>query len=66
MLNEMRNTVKSRSSLRSKHLTQLEETKANLNEIKNAASKKLTQSDQELPSDENSRQGSAKNNLKSS
>ena len=66
MLNEMRNTIRSRNSIRNKHLTQLEETRANLNEIKNEASKKLIKTDQDLPSNEQSRHGSAKTTLKSS
>jgi hypothetical protein len=65
LLNEMRNTVRSRNSLRSKHLAQLEETKANLNEIKNQAAKKFNNSDSEIPSDDQSRPISAKNGSKS-
>ena len=61
----MRNTVRSRNSLRSKHLAQLEETKANLNEIKNLAAKKFNSSDSEIPSDDQSRPISSKNGLKS-
>ncbi len=34
MISELRNSVRSRISLRSKHLEKLEEQKANLNEIK--------------------------------
>lgn len=42
MISEIRNSVRSRISMRSKHLAQLEESKASLNEIKSAVSKKLT------------------------
>ena len=65
ILNEMRNTVRSRNSLRSKHLAQLEETKADLNGIKNLAAKRFNNSDQEIPSGEDSRPTSSKNGLKS-
>lgn len=57
MIAELRSTNKSRSSLRSKHLAQLEESKANLNEIKSMAAQKLISSagadDQDLPTNEN-------------
>ena len=60
----MRNTVRSRNSLRNKHIAQLEETKTSLNQIKNAASKQLvanSKSDQDTSSSgEHSRLGSAK------
>jgi hypothetical protein len=59
----MRNTVRSRNSLRNKHIAQLEETKTSLNQIKNAASKQLanSKSDQDTSSSgEHSRIGSAK------
>lgn len=55
MIAELRNTNKSRSSLRSKHLAQLEENKANLNEIKSMATQKLISNsahDQDLPNKE--------------
>ncbi len=55
MLAELRNTNKSRSSLRSRHLAQLEESKANLNEIKSLATQKLVSNaavDQDLPAHE--------------
>ncbi len=56
MIIELSNSVKNRMSLRSKHLAQLEEKKANLNEIKSKASKnilKANEFDQEFPSEEN-------------
>lgn len=56
MIAELKNNVKSRSTLRSKHLAQLEENKANLNEIKSIATQKLISNsaiDQELPANEN-------------
>lgn len=59
----MRNTVRSRNSLRNKHIAQLEETKTSLNQIKNAVSKQLanSKSDQDTSSSgEQSRIGSAK------
>jgi hypothetical protein len=37
MISELRNSVRSRISLRSKHMEKLEEQKANLNEIKTKA-----------------------------
>ena len=37
MISELRNSVRSRISLRSKHMEKLEESKANLNEIKTKA-----------------------------
>ena len=45
MISELKNTVRSRISLRSKHLEKLEEQKANLNEIRMKATnhKKLLQ-----------------------
>ena len=51
LINEMRNTVISRNSLRSAHLKRLEETKAHLNEIKNKVSERLVKSrtDLEMP-----------------
>jgi hypothetical protein len=55
MIAELKNTNKNRSSLRSKHLAQLEENKANLNEIKSIATQKLISNsnvDQEFPSNE--------------
>ena len=56
MINELRNNVRSRNSLRSKHLAQLEETKASLNEIKNKANQqRLNRShsgDLEFPTNE--------------
>lgn len=58
MINELRNNVRSRNSLRSKHLAQLEETKANLSEIKSKATQqRLNNShsgDIEFPTKENS------------
>jgi hypothetical protein len=41
MIVELRNAARSRNSLRSKHMEQLEETKANLSEIKSKAAKTL-------------------------
>lgn len=55
MIAELRQTNKSRSSLRSKHLAQLEENKADLNEIKQQAAQKLISNssvDQDLPVNE--------------
>lgn len=55
MIAELRNANKSRSSLRSKHLAQLEENKANLNEIKSMATQKLISNgadEQDYPEDE--------------
>lgn len=55
MIAELRNANKSRSSLRSRHLAQLEENKANLNEIKTMAAQKLISNsgvDQDLPVNE--------------
>lgn len=56
MIIELRNTVRSRNSLRSKHLAQLEESKANLTEIKSRATQKLLNRnnsvDQEFPNNE--------------
>lgn len=52
MIIELSNSVKNRMSLRSKHLAQLEENKATLNEIKSKASKnilKANEVDQEFP-----------------
>jgi hypothetical protein len=45
MINELRNATRSRNSLRSKHMEQLEETKANLTEIKSRAAKTLLADD---------------------
>ena len=62
MINELRNNVRSRNSLRSKHLAQLEETKANLTEIKSKATQqRLNQShsgDLEFPTKESSNSNS--------
>lgn len=55
MIAELQNTNKSRSSLRSKHLAQLEENKATLNEIKSIATQKLISNgatDQDFPNNE--------------
>lgn len=55
MIAELQNTNKSRSSLRSKHLAQLEENKATLNEIKTMATQKLISNgatDQDIPNNE--------------
>lgn len=55
MIIELRNSVRSRNSLRSKHLAQLEESKEKLNEIKAIATQKLvsnTTVDQEFPTSE--------------
>jgi hypothetical protein len=55
MIAELRNATRSRNSLRSKHMEQLEETKANLTEIKSRAAKTLisvnADGDQEFPAD---------------
>jgi len=56
MIIELSNSVKNRMSLRNKHLTQLEENKASLNEIKTKASKnilKANEVDQEFPPEDN-------------
>ncbi len=52
LINEMRNTVASRNSLRSAHLKKLGETKAHLNEIKNKVVENFIRSktDMEFPS----------------
>jgi hypothetical protein len=52
LINEMRNTVASRNSLRSAHLKKLEETKSHLNEIKNKVVENFIRSrtDMEFPS----------------
>lgn len=52
MLAELRNTIKSRSSLRSKHLVQLEANKDKLKEIKTIAAQKLVGIDQDVSFDE--------------
>ena len=52
MLVELRNSVRSRNSLRSKHLAQLEASKEKLNEIKTFATQKLIGMDQDLPINE--------------
>ena len=55
MINELRNSVRSRISLRSKHMEKLEEQKANLNEIKTKAlshQKLLQKKSSETNSDE--------------
>jgi hypothetical protein len=44
MIHELRNTIKSRSSLRTKHMTQLEENKAHLNKIKAEANSQHSKS----------------------
>ena len=74
MIVELRNAAQSRNSLRSKQLEKLEETKANLNEIKSKVAKKLLSSssgeEQEFPEDTAvegplSRSGSSKRDLSS-
>ena len=55
MINELKNSQRSRNDLRTKHLAQLEESKANLTELKTKAMQQLNPSnsvDQELPSEE--------------
>lgn len=54
LINEMRNTVISRNSLRSAHMRKLEETKAHLNEIKNKVAENFvnSKSDLEIPTGE--------------
>ncbi|CAF0706283.1 unnamed protein product [Brachionus calyciflorus] len=52
VFNELRNSVRSRNSLRSKHLAQLEASKEKLNEIKTLATQKLIGMDQDLPLNE--------------
>lgn len=55
MINELKNSQRSRTELRSKHLAQLEESKANLTELKSKAMQQLNPSssvDQEMPSEE--------------
>ena len=59
LINEMRNTVISRNSLRSAHLKKLEETKAHLNEIKNKVADAFvnSKSDLEIPTGDEPRTG---------
>lgn len=68
MINELKNSMQSRSELRTKHMTQLEESKANLNEIKSKAAINLLQSnsiDQEFPINDDDQQSSSKKERKS-
>lgn len=68
MINELKNSMQSRSELRTKHMTQLEESKANLNEIKSKAAINLLQSnsiDQEFPTNDDEQQSSSKKERKS-
>ena len=60
MINELKNSQKSRNELRSKHLAQLEESKANLTELKTKATQQLNPSssvDQEIPSEDGPENG---------